>query len=213
MQTLLVAATSIDVGAMDTSSVPEPDDTMPPADGLAAAILGAPEVVLFENLYVAHAAEARRIARAILGDVELAADAVHAGFLEMLRYVVAGRRWHDPGDARGVVLRNVRWAALKAHRARRRVSLGLDGALDDACDDVVWAQAEVRALAEHIVSRLGSSHQVAIRLRYIDGLSNVESARRLEINVDAFESRVRQALRAARRVAHAAGLAQEAATN
>src|SRR5579884_2037615 len=172
--------------AMSTGDLPGPDEAVPAVDGLAAAIIGAPEIAAFENLYVAHAAEARRLAGAILGDPELAADAVHAGFLEMLRYVVSGRRWHDPGDARGVVLRNVRWAALKAHRARSRVSLGLDRAPDDAGDDARWAQEEVRALAEHIVGKLSSHHRVAICLRYFEGLSNVESARRLEIQVDAF---------------------------
>src|SRR5581483_6755857 len=191
--------------AMSRGALPDSDETVPIVNDLAAAIIGAPEVAVFESLYAAHAGEARRLAAAILGDSELAADAVHAGFLEMLRYIVSGKRWHDADAARSVVMRNVRWAALKSHRSRKGVSLGLDRPTADASSDVQWAQAEARELAEQIVARLSPLHRVAIRMRYVDGLSNVESARLLEIHVDAFESRVRQALRAARRVARANG--------
>ncbi len=191
---------------MSRGALPDSDETVPIVNDLAAAIIGAPEVAVFESLYAAHAGEARRLAAAILGDSELAADAVHAGFLEMLRYIVSGKRWHDADAARSVVMRNVRWAALKSHRSRKGVSLGLDRPTADASSDVQWAQAEARELAEQIVARLSPLHRVAIRMRYVDGLSNVESARLLEIHVDAFESRVRQALRAARRVARANGL-------
>jgi hypothetical protein len=81
-------------------------------DALASAVLGASEVALFENLYAAYARMARDTARAFLADTELAADAVHNGYLEILRQILAGRRWQTPDEARAAVYRNVRWASL-----------------------------------------------------------------------------------------------------
>jgi RNA polymerase sigma-70 factor (ECF subfamily) len=182
---------------------------MPAGRNLEAAILGASEVALFDNLYLAYAGDARRIARAILRDSELAADAVHTGFLEMLRYVLGGRRWADPGDARSMVLRNVRWAALNIQRSRHRLGFGAQAASGTPSDDVMWARAETQALCEQIVGQLQPQHQETLRLRYVDGLSNVEAAARLGVSTGVVESRLHRALAAARRAAHRVGVAPD----
>jgi RNA polymerase sigma factor (sigma-70 family) len=191
---------------MSSHDLPDPDQELPRINSLAAAILGTSEVTLFENLYIAYAPEARKVAQAILGDAELAADAVHNGFLEMLRYLLAGRRWYDPADARGLALRNVRWAALKANRARNRYVVGLAVVTGTPGDDATWARAEARALCDQIVSQLRGSHQTALSLHFGEGLSNIEAARRLGVSVGVFESRLQRAIRAARRAARSAGL-------
>ena len=190
---------------MSKRDLPDPDEEVTKINGLVAAILGTAEVTLFENLYIAYAGEARGIARSILGDSELAADAVHNGFLEMLRYLVAGRRWLGPAEARGMALRNVRWAALSARRTRVRAQRLLERAPLPEGDDAAWARAEAHALCEEIVGDLRANHRAALRLRYIHGLSNAEAASRLGITVGVFESRLQRALTAARRVARASG--------
>jgi RNA polymerase sigma factor (sigma-70 family) len=195
---------------MSGDDLPNDEAGVPPINGLAAAVLGASEVTIFENLYVAHAAEARSTALAILGDPQLASDAVHSGFLEMLRYLIGGHRWYEPADARHMVLRNVRWAALKIHRTRRRLELGAAPEPDEAGDEAAWARSEARAICEQVVSQLRSSHRTVIRLHFVDGLSNIEAARRLGVTVGVFESRLQRAVRAARRAARGAGLLPQA---
>src|SRR5258706_15398680 len=112
-----------------------------PGDDLAHAILGPVEVEIFENLYAAYAEDARRAAFRILHDRELAADATHAAYVELLRHVLAGRRWYEPADARAAVLRNTNWAALKMLRTRRRrPEAAMDAAGEVVADDA-WAQA------------------------------------------------------------------------
>src|SRR5258706_3580111 len=90
-----------------------------PNDELASAILGGPEIAVFENLYAAYAGIAHDTARGFVGDPELAADVVHSAYLEILRQVLAGRRWDTPEEARAAVYRNVRWASLTLLRRRR----------------------------------------------------------------------------------------------
>jgi DNA-directed RNA polymerase specialized sigma24 family protein len=123
-------------------------------EGLAAVILGPSELALFENLYSAYAERARRAAMGVVHDVDLAADAVHTAFLEMLRWVVAGGRWHDPAEAEATVVRNTHWAALNLLRRRRsRQELPLEPS-HVAGEDADWARAEARALCEHLIAGL-----------------------------------------------------------
>jgi RNA polymerase sigma factor (sigma-70 family) len=184
------------------------DDQPRGIDALTAAVLGASQVVLFENLYVAYAGEARRLAGGILEDGQLAADAVHSAYLEILRYVLGGGRWDGPSEARAVVLRNTRWAALKILRTRRRqreATLATPLA-DGGGDPDSWARAEARAISEQIVGRLRPPDQNVIRLHFVEGFSNPEAASHLGVSLPAFESRLRRALKAARRLARSSGL-------
>jgi RNA polymerase sigma factor (sigma-70 family) len=178
----------------------DPGNDVPGGDHLASAILGPGEVALFENVYAAYAAEARALALAFLGDRELAEDAVHGAYLEILRLLLAGPPWTDPTEGRAAVLRHTRWAALKAIRTRhRRAARELGAAAADSPAD--WARSEARALCEQIVEQLRPSYRVAIQYRYVEGCSNAEAAQRLNISVNAFEVRLHRALRAARRAA------------
>jgi DNA-directed RNA polymerase specialized sigma24 family protein len=77
-------------------------------DELARAVIGADELAAFERAYVMHADEARRLALAFIGDSQLAADAVHSAFLEILRHIIHGGRWRNDDEARASVLRNAR---------------------------------------------------------------------------------------------------------
>jgi len=185
---------------MSNHGLPDPSDDEPRVDRLASAILGPGEVALFENVYAAHAAEARALALAFLGDRDLAEDAVHGAYLEILRLLLADPPWTDPAEARAAVLRHTRWAALKAIRTRhRRAARELGAAADDSPAD--WARSEARALCEQIVGQLRPSYRVAIQYRYVEGCSSAEAAQRLNISVNAFEVRLHRALRAARRAA------------
>jgi RNA polymerase sigma factor (sigma-70 family) len=183
-------------------------DQVPPLDPLAAAILGASALTLFENLYVAYAREGKRTGLAILRDAHLADDAVHTAFLEILRWLMAGHRWSDANEARAVVLRNVRWAALNVLRQRRRHPESRLAPIDAEADPADWARFEARALCESIVSQLRSSYQIALRHRYVDHLTSAEAAQLLGISVNAYEVRLSRALAAARRVARRMGIMQ-----
>jgi RNA polymerase sigma factor (sigma-70 family) len=176
-----------------------------PSDDLAAAVLGPVEVEIFENLYAAYADDARRAAYGLLHDRELAADAAHTAFVELLRAILAGRRWYEPAEARAAVLRNTAWAALKALRTRRRRPES-PMPLEPAGQDVTWARVEARALCEQVVGRLRGSQQEALRLYFVEGLSYVQAAAHLEISEAAFDARLSRAIRAARRTAHSLGM-------
>ena len=169
-------------------------------------MLGPVEVALFENLYVAHHREARGLAVRLLSDPERAADAVHTAYLEILRYLLSGRRWYDPGDARAVVLRNTRWAALNIIRdAKRRAELTGTPQVEQAAGDD-WARLEARSLCEQIVGTLRRQEQEAIRLHFVEALSYADAAARLGISVRAFEGQLYRALRSARRAARGMGV-------
>jgi RNA polymerase sigma-70 factor (ECF subfamily) len=178
-------------------------------DRLASTILGEAEVALFENAYAAYSGEARHMALAFLGDTQLASDAVHNAYLEILRWLVTGGRWADAAEARAVVLRNTRWAALKMLRTQRRrreqpVATMPDGGGD--ADPATWAQWEAQALCSEIVARLRPADQRALHLHFVEGLSNAEAAARLGLTASGYASQLSRAIAAARRTAHSTGL-------
>jgi RNA polymerase sigma factor (sigma-70 family) len=177
-----------------------------PGDQLSHAVLGPGIVEIFENLYSAYAADARRAAYAVLQDADLAADAAHSGFLELLRYVLAGKRWYEPAEARAAVVRNSRWAALKMLRLRQRRREAATADVAWIADEATWARAEARTLCDQIVAQLPPAQRVALRLHYVEGLSVPDAARRLGVSASAFESRLARAVRAARRAARRLGL-------
>jgi RNA polymerase sigma factor (sigma-70 family) len=170
-------------------------------------VLGPVEVQIFENLYAAHADDARRAAYALLRDHELAEDAAHTAFLELFRYILAGKRWYEPAHARAAVVRNAKWAALKILRLqRRRPEAAISAVREPAVEDPTWARAEARALCEQVIARLAPSQQVALRLHFVDALTNTQAAERLGITTGAFDARLARAVRSARRVARSVGL-------
>jgi RNA polymerase sigma factor (sigma-70 family) len=183
------------------------DQARYPSDDLANAVLGPVAVEIFENLYAAYADDARRMAYALLHDRELAADAAQAAFLELLRYILAGKRWYEPAEARAAVLRNTNWAALKVLRLRRRrPELAIAAVGQTEGDDAAWGRAEARAVCEQVVARLRPAQQAALQLHFVEGLTNAQSAARLGISVSAFEARLARAVRSARRAARGIGL-------
>jgi RNA polymerase sigma factor (sigma-70 family) len=182
-------------------------------NGLTTAILGGVEVALFEQLYVAHKDEARRLAAAITSDASLAEDAVQAAFLEILKYLLAGRRWYALETARSVVLRNTRWAALKALRTRRSdIETARVDAAGHARDDAEWARAEARALCEQVVRRLRPEYRAVLRERFVENHPNARAARTLGLSLTAYETRLSRALKEARRDARGLGITAVATT-
>jgi len=95
---------------------------------------------------------------------------------------------------------------LKAHRGRGRMRFGFDGPGVESADDATWARAEARALCDEIVSQLNPRYQDALRLRFVEGLSNIDAARHLGVSIELFESRIRRAIKAARNAARSTGL-------
>jgi RNA polymerase sigma factor (sigma-70 family) len=178
-----------------------------PDDELVNAVLGPAEVDFFENLYAAYADDARRAAYGLLHDPDLAADAAHTAFLELLRYILAGKRWYEPAEARAAVLRNTNWAALNVLRTqRRRREVAMPRIAEPAAEDATWARAEARALSEQVVARLRRSQQAAVRLHFVEGMSSAQAGAQLGISAGAFEARLNRAVRSARRTAHSMGL-------
>src|SRR5258708_18735336 len=98
------------MGPADSQPTGQPADL---GEDLAHVVLGPIVVEIFENLYSAYAEDARRVAYSVLRDRELAADAAHIGFVELLRYILSGKRWFDSAEARAAGLRRSKWTALK----------------------------------------------------------------------------------------------------
>jgi RNA polymerase sigma-70 factor, ECF subfamily len=154
----------------------------------------------FELLYDRHAGRALRVARAVMGDRELAEEAVQEAFLSIWRN--AGR--YDPrfGSFRAWALSVVRYRAIDLLRSRRKEAgdtfVGDDGffTLPDEKADTEAAAAQRLEMVRirRQLAQLPRPQRELIVLAYFGGLSHSELAAQLSLPLGTVKGRMRLAL-------------------
>jgi RNA polymerase sigma-70 factor (ECF subfamily) len=154
----------------------------------------------FELLYDRHAARALRVARALVGDRELAEEVVQEAFLSVWRN--AGR--YDPrlGSFRAWALSVVRYRAIDLLRVRRKEA-GDQFVGDDEFFTLPDEKADTEAAAVQRLEMVRIRRQLAqlprpqrelIVLAYFGGLSHSELATQLSLPLGTVKGRMRLAL-------------------
>lgn len=136
-------------------------------------------------------------AMSLLGDRDLAADAVQQAFVQAWR----GAAGFDPGrELRPWLYAITRRAAVDVHRLERRsathVSFDDDGGVDDRPAETVtleqaWQKRQVRLGLE----RLNAGEREVLQLAYLDQLTQSEISARLGIAIGTVKSRTARAQR------------------
>jgi len=173
-------------------------------DDLAGFRAGDPEAI--RAVYRQHAGAVHTIARAMVGDPELAADVVQQTFVKAWRAAAT----FDEGRALAPWLYAIaRRTAIDALRSERRPTQGghgpeVDAAVTTLSFDRTWEVLEVRAAVE----RLPEAEREVVRLSSLLGFTHVEVAERLGVPVGTVKSR---SARAHRRLAAMLGHLEEPA--
>lgn len=147
-------------------------------------------------LYRRHATACTERAFRVLGDRELAEDAVQEAFLDLWRHAARF-------DARRAPLRA--WLCVLAHRravdivrreTRRRLATGdLSGVEPDSytAEELIVLAADARAIRD-AVAALPPTQREVVELAYFVGLSQSEVASRLGVPLGTIKSRTHTAL-------------------
>ena len=154
----------------------------------------------FDVLYDRHAARALRVARALVGDRELAEEVVQEGFLSIWRN--AGR--YDPrlGSFRAWALSVVRYRAIDLLRSRRKQAsdtfIGDEEFFtlpDEKADTEAAATQQLEmARIRRQLAQLPRPQRELIVLAYFGGLSQSELATQLSLPLGTVKGRMRLAL-------------------
>jgi RNA polymerase sigma factor (sigma-70 family) len=180
-----------------------PDVTQ--AGGEVSVELVASPAAAVDRLYHRYGEDAVRRCARRTGDLALAEDAVHDGFIQVLQRLRCGDEDLLAAHPAHVVQRNARWAASRL-MARDRSVDGKARLLDDpsqSADADPWALLEMRLQLQEILSPLPVAQREVLAMRYVHRLPDAVSAARLGMSVKAFRCRLDRALLAARRVARA----------
>lgn len=164
------------------------------------------EAVLAET-FRTRQGEALAYCVAILGDADLAQDAVQAAFVELLRRIrLDDAAFFDAGPWEAVK-RNLRWASLKLRRERGVADKRLTSleATPERGEER-WRDLEGKVVATDILHSLPTHMTQVLRLRLVEDEPDAVSAATLGITVDAFRCRYKRALFAARSLARSIGL-------
>ena len=145
-----------------------------------------------ENLYRAYGPMVLRRCRRLLRDEELALDAMHDVFVEILR-----RRGGLHDGALAALFQRVatnvclnRLRTVRRHPEDRDEALLLAIANHDA--DAAEGRALARRMFERIFSGTSESTQLIAVLHYVDGLTIEEVAREVELSVSGVRKRLRR---------------------
>lgn len=167
-------------------------------DAELAALAQAGDREAFGELVTRYAASARRVARAVLGNLEDADDAAQDGFLSALRHL--GR--YDPGRPFGPwLLRIVANAAtdrLRRRRVRTADAIPPTLAARDPGPDREADKSALYTALRHGLSTLPERQRVAVVLFDVEGYTHAEIAEVLGIPVGTVRSHVFHARRALR---------------
>jgi RNA polymerase sigma-70 factor (ECF subfamily) len=154
----------------------------------------------FGQLVQRYAGQARRVARAVLGNPEDADDAAQDGFLSALTHLAR----YDPGRPFGPWLMRIVANAAADRRRRRRVraadELSPTVAARTAGPDVVTDQEAFRGALAAALAALPERQRVAVVLFDVEGYRHAEVAQVLGVPEGTVRSDVfhaRRALRAA----------------
>lgn len=116
-----------------------------------------------------------RSATAVLGDEDLAADAVHDGFVRAVRY---RRSYCGDGSLEGWVWQTVVNAACRSHRKRAPRRTGAEVALDRSTNH---EPAGVDGRVRELVAVLPERQRLAVFLRYYADLDYATIAQALDV--------------------------------
>jgi len=167
-------------------------------DAELAALAQAGDREAFGELVTRYAAPARRVARAVLGNLEDADDAAQDGFLSALRHV--GR--YDPNRPFGPwLLRIVTNAAtdrLRRRRVRAAETIPPTLATRDPGPDREADRTALHAALRQGLAALSERQRVAVVLFDVEGYTHAEIAEVLGIPVGTVRSHVFHARRALR---------------
>jgi len=167
-------------------------------DAELAALAQAGDREAFGELVTRYAASARRVARAVLGNLEDADDATQDGFLSALRHV--GR--YDPNRPFGPwLLRIVTNAAtdrLRRRRVRATEAIPPTLATRDPGPDREADRTALHAALRQGLAALPERQRVAVVLFDVEGYTHAEIAEVLGIPVGTVRSHVFHARRALR---------------
>lgn len=167
-------------------------------DAELAALAQAGDREAFGELVRRHAAPARRVARAVLGNPEDADDAAQDGFLSALRHV--GR--YDPSRPFGPwlvrIVANAAMDRLRRRRVRTADAIPPTLATHDPGPDREADKSALYAALRDGLSRLPQRQRVAVVLFDVEGYTHAEIADVLGIPVGTVRSHVFHARRALR---------------
>lgn len=167
-------------------------------DAELAALAQAGDRDAFGELVTRYAAQARRVARAILGNEDDADDAAQDGFLAALRHL--GR--YDPNRPFGPWLIRIVANAAADRRRRLRVRaaepLGPKLSSGETAPDSAADKAAFRRALEEALSELPVRQRVAVVLFDVEGYSHREIAEVLNVPEGTVRSDVFHARRALR---------------
>ncbi|OWK47290.1 sigma-70 family RNA polymerase sigma factor [Fimbriiglobus ruber] len=169
-----------------------------PADGasdaeLLARVAAGPDEVAFELLVRRHAGLVWRVCTAVARDYHAAEDAFQAAFLALARKARSVRKQASVG---GWLQRVAYHAALKARpRASTRPAALTADVPDTAAGPVeTLAKFELSRVIVAELDRLPDRYRIPVVLCHLEGLTQVEAARRLGMPVGTLSSRVRRGL-------------------
>ncbi len=160
-----------------------------------AMLDGDEEKSKFESLYFTYRKLMFHVANGILNDEGLAEDAVHQAFLKVLE------NFDKVGDischkTRSYVVIIVRNAAINMYNSRKRHSaVPIEEAAFCIAEEKLERTDDLDSLAEAVL-KLPVIYKDALKLKYVQGFSNSEIARMLDIS----EAAVRKRLERARRM-------------
>ena len=188
----------------DTCVLPQPrTDSSPPSDAELLAATARGDERSFEQLHARHVDACRRRAAGVLATEEWVSDVVQAVFLDVWRHAdrFDGRRT----SARGWLLALTHHKAVDLIRERERHNtrwaheMLLDGHVDPAPGPDLHAAA--RDAADRVrtaLEEVPEPHRETLRLCFLRGLSQRETAAELAIPLGTVKTRSRQGIIALR---------------
>jgi RNA polymerase sigma-70 factor (ECF subfamily) len=167
-------------------------------DAELAALAQAGDRDAFGELVLRYAPQARRAARAILGNADDADDAAQDGFLAALRHL--GR--YDPGRPFGPwlirIVANAATDRLRRRRVRAAEPLGPKLSSHEPGTDAAAARSDFHAALEAALAELPRRQRLAVVLFDVEGFSHREIAELLDVPEGTIRSDVFHARRALR---------------
>lgn len=175
-----------------------------PSDTRLMRLIQRGDLRAFESFYDRHVAVALRMAMRVLGDRDLAEDAVQDAFIGFWR----SRASYEASTAAAgtwlLVIVSNRAIDLRRRECRRRGMLSGDTVpVHRPASDCTEAEGIARADHQRLraqLQRLPSEQRQVIELAYFDGLTHEQIARRLELPLGTAKGRLRLGLEKLRRV-------------
>ncbi|MGP1352560.1 MAG: RNA polymerase sigma factor [Parasphingopyxis sp.] len=182
-----------------------PDGAEPTDHALMARVRDG-DAVAFGALVERHTPLIYRVACRLLGDGHEAEDVVQETFTRLWKNAP---QWHPSGGGLGAWLRRVGMNLCfdRLRKTKRIAPEALPEAPDDGpAADETMVSDEIGKTVDKCLRELPERQAAALVLSYYEGLSNIESAETLEMNVKALESLLVRARRKMRELLEREGV-------